>query len=111
MRPRASDFLIVGLALLGGAVAWGLFLVVGWSVLSIFGVAALAVAQHLDPRVPRAAPTRTGAAALIETYATQLANRRRIDGLYSPRRLAHTVRAFGFALLAVGVYMLVRQQF
>jgi hypothetical protein len=110
MRPRSSDFLIAGLALLGGAVAWSLFLVVGWSVLSVFGLAALAVAHRLEPKAPRPAPERAGAAAVIETYAIQLANRRRIDGLYSPRRLAHTVRAFGFALLAVGVYMLVRQQ-
>lgn len=108
MRPRSPDVLIAGLAVLGGAVAWGLFLVVGWSVFSVFGVVALAVAHRLEPRAP---PQRAGVAAVIETYAIQLANRRRTDGFYSPRRLAHTVRAFGFALLAIGVYMLVRQQF
>jgi hypothetical protein len=109
MRPRTSDFLIAGLALLGGAVAWGLYLAVGWSVLSVFGVAALALAHRLEPRATRPAPA--SAVALIETYAIQLAKRRRLDGTFDPRRLAHAVRAFGFALLAVGLYMILRQQF
>jgi hypothetical protein len=108
MRPRASDFLIAGLALLGGAVAWGLYLAVGWSVLSVFGIAALVLAHRLEPRSPRAAPA--GAVVLIETYAIQLA-KRRLDETFDPRRLAHAIRALGFALLAVGLYMILRQQF
>jgi hypothetical protein len=110
MRGKSPRFLLAGLVLVGGAIGWGSGLLVGWSALLVFGLAALAVAHRLDPKTPKAASDRPDPAGGIETYARQLANKRKIDALPNPARFAHIARTTGFALLAVGIYMLIRQQ-
>jgi hypothetical protein len=110
MLPKSPELLFAGAVVVGGAIACGLVLLVGWAALSVLGLAVLAVARRLDRTRPETVPDRPGIAAVIETYAIQLANKRKDVGLPSLARLAHIVRTVGFALLAVGIYMLVRPQ-
>jgi hypothetical protein len=110
MRGRSPELLLAALALAVAAMACGFGLLVGWSALPVFGLAALAVARRLDPKPPRNAPDRPGVVAVIETYANQLANKRKADAPLNFIRLAHIARTTGFALLATGIYILIRQQ-
>ncbi len=110
MPPRSPEWIFTGLALVGAAVACGLAWFVGWTALSVFGLAVLAVAHRLDRPGPKAAPEGAGVVVALETYAIQLANKRKVVGLPNFVRLAYIARTIGLALLAVGIYMLVRQQ-
>jgi hypothetical protein len=110
MLPRSPDWIFTGLALLGAAVACGLAWFVGWAAPSAFGLVVLVVAHRLDRPGPKAAPAAAGGVIALETYAIQLANKRKVVGLPNFARLAYIARTIGFALLAVGIYMLIRQQ-